>query len=89
MVRVDQGPAGAPVEVRGARVWAKGALAFSQHARFAQPALVDGAMGAVMAPRGRLFRALRFTITSGKIVRVDITADPERLRQLDLALLEG
>jgi hypothetical protein len=41
-----------------------------------------------MAPRGRLFRALRFTIMHGKIVEVDVIADPERLRQLDLAVLD-
>jgi hypothetical protein len=40
-----------------------------------------------MAPRGWLFRALSFTITRGKIVQVDVFADPERLRQLDLAVL--
>lgn len=88
VVRVDQGPQGAPREVRGARTWAQGALAFSQHARFAQPALVDGAVGLVMAPGGRLFRALRFTITDGKIVQVDVIADPERLGKLDLAVFK-
>ncbi len=86
VVRAD-GPPGAPREVRGARTWAKGALAFSRHARFARPALVNGAVGVVMAPRGRLFRALSFTITRGKIVQIDVIADPARLRQLDLAVL--
>lgn len=88
VVRVDQGPQGVPREVRGAETWARGALAFSQFARFAQPALVDGTVGLVMAPRGRLFRALRFTIMAGKIAQVDVIADPERLRQLDLAVLD-
>ena len=50
-------------------------------------ALVNGAVGVVVAPRGRLFRALSFTIKRGKIVQVDVIADPERLRQLDLAVL--
>jgi RNA polymerase sigma-70 factor (ECF subfamily) len=89
VVRADQGAPGAPKEIRGARVWAQGALAFSRAVRFAQPALVDGAVGLVMAPRGRLFRALRFTITDGKIVQVDVIADPERLRRLDVAVLNG
>jgi len=80
-------PPSALREVRGARNWAKGALAFSRAARFARPALVNGAVGVVMAPRGRLFRALSFTITRGKIVQIDVVADPERLRQLDLAVL--
>ena len=73
VVRAD-GPPGAPREVRGARTWAKGALAFSRHARFARPALVNGAVGVVMAPRGRLVRALSFTITRGKIVQIDVIA---------------
>lgn len=89
VVRADQGPGVSPREIRGARTWARGAIAFAQQVRFAQPALVDGAAGLVMAPRGRLFRALRFTITSGKIVAVDVIADPERLRRLDVAVLNG
>jgi hypothetical protein len=90
VVRTDAaaGPPGAPKEIRGARTSAKGALAFSQAARFAQPALVNGAVGLVLAPRGRLFRALMFTITRGKIAEVDVVADPARLRQLDLAVLK-
>ncbi len=87
VVRADQGRPGAPREVRGAQAWARGAIAFSQQARFAQPALVNGAVGVVMAPRGRLFRVLSFTITGGKIVEVDVIGDPERLKQLDLAVL--
>jgi RNA polymerase sigma-70 factor (ECF subfamily) len=75
-------------EIRGARNWARGAVAFSQAARFAQPALVNGAVGLVLAPRGRLFRALSLTIAGGKIVQVEVIADPERLRKLDLAVLD-
>jgi len=75
-------------EIRGARNWARGAVAFSQAARFAQPALVNGVVGLVLAPNGKLFRALSFTIEDGKIVQVDVIADPERLRKLDLAVLD-
>ena len=60
---------------------------FSGRARFAQPALVNGAVGAVWAPRGRPRVVFGFTITRGKIVAIDILADPARLRQLDLAVL--
>src|SRR5258708_3730373 len=60
---------------------------FSERARFAQPALVNGAVGAVWAPRGRPRVVFGFTITRGKIVEIDILADPTRLRQLDLAVL--
>jgi RNA polymerase sigma-70 factor (ECF subfamily) len=90
VVRADEAAArpGAPTEVRGARVWAKHALAFSRGARAAQPALVNGAVGVVVAPRGRLFRVLLFTVARGKIVEVDVVADPARLGQLDLSVLE-
>ena len=72
VVRVDEdaGRPGAPREIRGAETWAKGALGFSQLARSVQPMLVDGAMGLVWAPRGRLSRVLSFKIRRGKIVEV-------------------
>jgi RNA polymerase sigma factor (sigma-70 family) len=74
-------------EVCGARTWAKGALTFSRAARFAQPALVNGTVGVVMAPRGRLFRVLSISITGGKIVQIEVVSDPARLHQLELAVL--
>ncbi len=46
-------------------------------------------MGLVWAPRGRLARVLSFTITRGKIIQVNVIADPARLRELDLAVLKG
>jgi len=89
VVRVDAAAAapGAPREVRGASAWAQGAIAFSRGARFAQPALINGDVGVVVAPRGRLFRVLSFTIEGGKIAQVDVIADHARLRALDLAVL--
>lgn len=89
VVRIDEAAArpGAPREIRGAKAWAKGAVAFSQLARSLQPMLVDGTVGLVWAPGGRLSRVLRFTITSGKIVDADIIADPARLRELHLTAL--
>jgi RNA polymerase sigma factor (sigma-70 family) len=80
-------PASAPREVRGAPAVARRALV--GRARAARPALVDGAVGVVVAPRGRLLMVLDFTIRSGKIVEIDAVADPERLNQLDLALLDS
>jgi RNA polymerase sigma-70 factor (ECF subfamily) len=77
--------AGASREVRGAPAVAD---TFSGRARFAQPALVNGAAGAVWAPGGRPRVVFGFTITRGKIVEIDLVADPERLRQLDLAVLD-
>jgi len=57
-------------------------------ARAAQPALVNGAVGVVVAPRGKLLMVLAFTIANGKIVEIDAVADPERLGRLDLAVLD-
>ncbi len=89
VLRVDRAavPAGASREVRGGPAVAKQALAYSGRARFAEPALVNGAVGIVVAPRGRLLVVLGLTITRGKIVEIDVVADPARLRQLDLAVL--
>ena len=88
-VHIDEaaGRPGAPREIRGARNWAQGAVAFSQLVRFAQPALVNGSVGIVVARNGKLSRVLCFTIANGRIVQADIIAEPARLRELDLAIL--
>jgi RNA polymerase sigma-70 factor, ECF subfamily len=90
VLRADReaGPTRKPTVIRGAHAVAKGALAASERARFSQPALVNGAVGLVMAPRGRLFLVLGFTITAGKITEIDVIADPARLRHLDLAVVD-
>ena len=66
---------------------AKGALAYSGRARFSQPALVNGAVGVVFAPRGRLFLVLDFKGLHGTILEIDLIGDPDRLRHLELAVL--
>jgi RNA polymerase sigma factor (sigma-70 family) len=83
-------PPGAVRELRGAEAVAKGALA---GARRAGPlpavlALIDGKVGVVVAPRGRLTMAMQFEIRDGKIASIDIVADPDRLRGLDVGLLD-
>jgi len=87
VVRADRSAvqAGASAEVRGA---AEVASTFAGRARLAQPALIDGAVGAVWAPGGQPRVVFGFTITHGRIVAIDILADPERLDQLDLAVLD-
>lgn len=91
VVRIDEAaarPAG-PREIHGALNWAKGAIAFSrQLAGIIQPMLVNGDVGLVWTPGEHVFRALRFTFADGKIASVDIVADPARLSELDLAVLE-
>src|SRR5215211_942920 len=88
VLRADHGvmPAGASREVRGAPAVAKRAA--KGRARAARPALVNGEVGVVVAPRGRLLMVLGFTIGDGKIVEIDAIGDRERLSQLDLALLD-
>jgi len=86
VLRADRAAAdaGASREVRGAPAVAD---TFSGRARAAQPALVNGAAGAVWAPRGQPRVVFGFTITGRKIVEIEILAEPERLRQLDLVIL--
>jgi RNA polymerase sigma-70 factor (ECF subfamily) len=53
-----------------------------------RPALINGAAGVVVAPRGRPVSIMAFTVRGGKIVAIDALADPTRLRQLDLTVLD-
>lgn len=90
VMRVDSAgvPTGIPQVLRGATNVAKRASRAGRGgARGTQPALVDGTVGVVVAPRGRLLMVLRFTIVDDKIVEIDSIAEPERLSQLDLAIL--
>jgi RNA polymerase sigma factor (sigma-70 family) len=72
----------------GAQNWAKGAVQFAQATRFAQAALVNGSVGVILAPRGRLVRALRFTFAGDRIAHVEVFADRAQLDQLDVAVLD-
>jgi RNA polymerase sigma-70 factor (ECF subfamily) len=54
----------------------------------ALPALIDGAVGAVWAPSGRPRVVFNFTISEGKVVGIELLADPARLEQLDLTILD-
>jgi RNA polymerase sigma-70 factor (ECF subfamily) len=90
VVRSDGGVVrpGASVVIRGAAAVAEQALTFARLSPYVRPALVNGAAGVVVAPRGRPFSVMGFTVVRGKIVEIDALADPERLRQLDLAVLD-
>jgi len=80
---------GASVVVHGGRAVADQALTFARLSPFVRPALVNGAAGVVVvAPRGRPFSVMGFTVTGGKIVAIDALADPARLDQLDLTFLD-
>jgi RNA polymerase sigma factor (sigma-70 family) len=89
VVRADMAVgSGAPTEIRGAAVWAKGAIAYGHLARLTRPALVNGTIGVVVAPRGRLVRALRFTIANRKITEIEVIGNPARLSELDVSLVD-
>jgi RNA polymerase sigma-70 factor (ECF subfamily) len=87
VVRGDFGPEGTR-ETRGARAVAGQALFFSGLGLVVRPALINGAVGAVSTLDGELFSVGGITVRGGKIVEIDILADPERLRQLDLTILD-
>jgi len=86
VLRADQAAVsvGASKEVRGAQAVAE---QFAGRARFAQLALIDGAVGAVWAPHGQPRVVFGFTISGATIMAIDIIADPESLSQLDLTIL--
>jgi RNA polymerase sigma-70 factor, ECF subfamily len=91
VVRADAGavPVGASRVLRGAAAVAEQALSFARgRGRLVQPVLVNGAAGAVVAPRRRLVAVMAFTVRRGKIVDIEVVADPQRLRRLDLAVLD-
>lgn len=82
-------PTGAPNDIHGARNVAGQAVAYSGRAPFTQPALVNGDVGIVVAPRGKLLLVgvLRFDLGRRVIVEMDLIADPLKLHGLDIAVL--
>jgi RNA polymerase sigma factor (sigma-70 family) len=87
--RIDAPPeeAGKAREVRGASMWAKQFIALSRGLRFVQPALINGSVGLIFAPRGKLSKVTTFSFTNTKVTRIEIIGDPARLRELDIAVL--
>jgi RNA polymerase sigma-70 factor (ECF subfamily) len=88
VLHVDAVAAGSALTIRGAQTVAANAARFSANARFAEPALVDGSVGIVVAPNGRLTLVLRFGVVGDKIGEIDIAADPDRLAGFSFALLD-
>jgi len=89
VLRADLGPlpAGGSRELRGKAAVAGQALTYARLGLHLQPALVNGAAGGVSIRDGEPFSVGGFTVRGGKIVAIDILADPERLRRLDLTIL--
>ncbi len=87
VLRQDFGAAGSR-EVRGAAAVAGQAVAYSQVGLVIKPALVNGAVGVVATRDGQPFSVGGFTVRHGRIVEMDWLADPARLRELDLTILD-
>jgi RNA polymerase sigma-70 factor (ECF subfamily) len=81
--------AGRARELKGASTWAAQLIALSRGRgrQFVEPAFINGSVGLIFAPRGKLFRALTFTFTNLTITRIEVIGDPARLRDLDIAVL--
>ena len=76
--------------VRGAQAVASQAAAFSKLGLTSEVVLVNGNVGVLTRlPDGRLFSVLGFTVADGRVVEIDILADPDRLARLDLSVIEG
>lgn len=88
VLRVDGALHGAdaPSDLRGAAALLERTRQFSRVARFCRLALLNGSPGLVMAPRGRLARAIVFSFSGHKVTRIEVIADPARLRQLHVTV---
>ena len=88
VLRADFGPEGESRVVRGARLVAGQALFYSRLGLEFRPALVNGVVGGVAMRDGEPFSVAAVTVRGGKIVAMDFLNDPDRLRRLDLTILE-
>ncbi|MFI5081272.1 MAG: sigma-70 family RNA polymerase sigma factor [Streptosporangiales bacterium] len=81
-------PSGRPMRLQGAELVSRGAVAASVRAADSELALVNGDVGVVFAPAGRLQIVLAFAVSPARrITAIDVIADPGRLRRLRLAVL--
>lgn len=86
--RIDAPPeeVGKDRVVRGATAWIGRFVAMSRGLRGVQLAMIDDAPGLIVAPGGRLVRAMRFSVANDRVARVEVLADPARLRELAIAV---
>jgi RNA polymerase sigma-70 factor (ECF subfamily) len=91
VLRSDGGraPARLTTVITGARAVAGQAITFGRLFPYARPALVNGAAGVVVAAHGRPLSVMAFTVTGGRIAAIDVLADPDRLEELDLTVLDA
>jgi RNA polymerase sigma-70 factor (ECF subfamily) len=93
VLRADGGSrwVGATRELRGAETVARSALMITRLLTGfdVRHALVNGAVGIVTRDEdGEPFSVMGFTVRDGRIIEIDVLADPERLRQIDLTVLD-
>lgn len=81
-------PQGTRDEGQSVEEWARQAITFTRGARFAQLARINGAIGLVVAPYGRLLRVIQFTLHQGKIQKIQVSAEPAHLSEMQIAVLE-
>ncbi|HYG96727.1 MAG TPA: RNA polymerase sigma factor SigJ [Solirubrobacterales bacterium] len=72
--------------IRGAAAVAGRALTFANLSPYVQPVLVNGVAGVLVAPEGRPFSVMAFTVAGGRVVAIDALADPARLERLGLGV---
>ena len=80
VLRADGGPRGPSALLRGAPAVAGQVLQYAALARFARPALVNGAAGLVAMPAGRPVAVMGLTVRDGRIAEIDILADRDRVQ---------
>jgi RNA polymerase sigma factor (sigma-70 family) len=88
VVRADFGPVCGSRETRGAAAVARQALGYSRIGLDMRPVLINGVPGMIAFRHGQPFSIGAATIRNGRIVELDFLNDPERLRQLDLTMLD-
>ncbi len=87
VVRTDGGALRPSAVLRGREAVAKGAMAFSRLGAHSVDAIINGAPGAVAVLDGKPISIAVFTVAGGKVVELNILADPERMAKLDLTVL--
>jgi RNA polymerase sigma factor (sigma-70 family) len=86
VLRMDLGGTGPSELIRGAAAVANQALLFSREGALARPVVINGAAGMVaMSDDGRPVTVFSPIVRGGRIVEINILADPERIAQLDLS----
>jgi RNA polymerase sigma-70 factor (ECF subfamily) len=88
VLRADLGPSGESRLLRGAAAVAGQAMLFSHSEAISRPVVINGAAGMLSMPEGRPFAVFCPIVRGGRIVEINILADPDRIAQLDLSWLD-